>query len=288
MIALSATGNHLKKGKHISLDDYSLIIEQAKDSNVLQVASGGGNPNMHPDFGRILKMTLDAGIVPSYTSNGDGLSMDILKNTAKYCGAMAISAYPPFNELFEHKIQKITEYGIKLNIHFLLDKKTIKTAIQWLENPPSFLRGINAIIFLNYKPINSRLDLLLNRSQDLSLFFELVNSGNNNAKIGFDSCSVSGIAKHMNVNPIFYESCEAARFSAFISEDTRMYPCSFVVETNNYVSLRKTSLKDTWTLSAAFINHRNSINQTSCQNCEVKNLCNGGCVYMPEINLCRV
>ena len=37
-------------------------------------------------------------------------------------------------------------------------------------------------------------------------------------KIGFDSCSVSGIVEYMNVNKIFMESCEAARFSAAVNK----------------------------------------------------------------------
>ena len=57
----------------------------------------------------------------------------------------------------------------------------------------------------------------------ISQFFQNVQNCRT-LKIGFDSCSVSGIVEYMNVNKIFMESCEAARFSAFISEDMKMYP----------------------------------------------------------------
>lgn len=44
-----------------------------------------------------------------------------------------------------------------------------------------------------------------------------------------------------DVKPVFLESCEAARFSAFISEDMIMYPCSFMVNTDMYANLREMS-----------------------------------------------
>src|ERR1700690_759264 len=36
-----------KSGKHMSLKDYEVIMRQAKQMRVLQVALGGGNPNQH-------------------------------------------------------------------------------------------------------------------------------------------------------------------------------------------------------------------------------------------------
>ena len=276
--------NSNKNGKHIKLDDYKKIINQAKELGVFQIAIGGGNPNQHPDFIEILKYTNETGIVPSYTTNGDGLSDDILKATEKYCGAMAISAYKPYSKL-EKIIKRISSFDIRLNLHFVLDKNSINDAIKWLENPPKFFSYINAIIFLNYKPVNSSKELLLNKTDKLELFFELVNQ-KFSFKIGFDSCSVSGIAQYLNVNPIYYESCEAARFSAFISEDLKMYPCSFMVNTNKYGDLRKDTIEKIWQSNKAFVDFRDKIKNNNCSLCKHKNLCNGGCMFLPEINLC--
>lgn len=55
---------------------------------------------------------------------------------------------------------------------------------------------------------------------------------------------MSGIVQWMKgVKSVFLESREAARFSAFISEDMKMYPCSFMVNTDMYANLREMSLK---------------------------------------------
>ncbi len=278
--------NSNKYGKHIKLDDYNNIIKQAQELGVFQIAIGGGNPNQHPDFIEILKNTYDAGIVPSYTSNGDGLTNEILKATEKYCGAMAISAYKPFHKL-DNIIKRVKKFEIKLNLHFVLDKYSIKDAIKWLDNPPDFLSEINAIIFLNYKPVNSSNELLLNKSNDLKLFFELVDQ-KFPFKIGFDSCSVSGIVQHMDINPMYYESCEAAKFSAFISEDLKMYPCSFMVNTNMYGDLKEKSIKEIWQKDKSFVEFRNKIKNNNCKACKFESICQGGCQFLPEINLCNM
>ena len=105
--------NSSKEGQHIDLLDYKRLIIEAKKINVFQVALGGGNPNQHPNFTDILEFTSTNGIVPSYTTNGDGLTEEILKATEKYCGAMAISAYEPYSFL-EKKIFEIKKYNIKV------------------------------------------------------------------------------------------------------------------------------------------------------------------------------
>lgn len=141
-----------KHGRHMALSDYKTVIDQASEMGVFQVALGGGNPNQHPDFVEILEYTAAKDIVPNYTTNGRGLSREILEATRKHCGAVAVSAYEPFDETAE-TIETLAAYGIKINVHFILDSESIDLAISWLTEPPAFLREINAIIFLNYKPV---------------------------------------------------------------------------------------------------------------------------------------
>lgn len=272
-------------GKHISMHDLEKLVIEAEKIGVLQIALGGGNPNQHPQFTEILKLIRKHNIIPSYTTNGDFLTVPILEATAKYCGAIAVSAYPPYDYSFEEKLKYISEYKIKTNLHFIIKEDTIDVANEWLRNPPSFLKYINAIIFLNYKPINSTLNLHITDMNKISQFFQNVQNCRT-LKIGFDSCSISGIVEYMNVNKIFMESCEAARFSAFISEDMRMYPCSFMINTDQYGDLKKETIEHIWKNNHNFTNHRMKIKNHTCSFCQHSELCNGGCVFLPEINLC--
>ncbi len=272
-------------GKHLGIEDYAHIINQAKEVGVLQIAIGGGNPNQHPNFTEILQITMQSNIVPSYTTNGIGLTNSILEATKKYCGALAISAYQPY-EYLSPILNRVAKFKIKTNLHFLLNKDSLQTAISWLEETPDFLKKVNAIIFLNHKPINSTAALLLKKSPLLKKFFQLISSKKFVFKIGFDSCSISGISNYLNIDPIFCESCESARFSAFISEELRMYPCSFMVDTDNYGDLKQNSIRNIWKHNRSFVSHRNKILNNNCKACKHQNNCKGGCVFLPIINLC--
>lgn len=275
-----------KNGVHMAMTDLQNIIKQAQELGVLQIALGGGNPNQHPTFCEILRLIREHNIVPSYTTNGDGLTDEILQSSADYCGAMAISAYPPFDTRFEEKIRRIVSCGIRLNIHMILKEDTVDTAISWLQNPPKFLQDVNAIIFLNYKPINRNYNQKRIDKNKLRKFFQVA-SNCKAVKIGYDSCSVSGIVQMMDVPAFLIESCEAARFSAFISEDLKMYPCSFMVGTDMYGDLRTCTMIDIWQSNVAFLGFRDRIWNNSCTNCKFEGLCNGGCRFLPEINFCN-
>lgn len=249
-------------GVHMSLEDYEFLIKEAASMNVLQVALGGGNPNQHPEFIKILEITRNKyGIVPSFTTNGRGLTKEILEASREYCGAVAVSAYKPYNELHEI-LKRLLKFEIKTNIHFLLDYYSINTAIKWLKNGHDFLRYCNAIIFLNYKPVGRKknLDLLLRKSSKLYDLFKTIDEKVFPFKIGFDSCSVPGLLKYMKTpNPTFIEPCEAGRFSAFVSEDLYVYPCSFMKESSKGVLLKKNSLLNIWQHSRVFKNIRKEL-----------------------------
>lgn len=143
----------IKHPTFLGLEEINEIVLQAHDCGTMQIALGGGNPNQHPHFKEILEIIRKHEIVPSYTSNGDGLTKDILTATADFCGAMAISFYPPYSEEhYENMLKKIREFGIKTNIHAIIRNETLDMWKKWLTKPPPFFKYVNAIIFLNYKP----------------------------------------------------------------------------------------------------------------------------------------
>lgn len=273
------------KGHHMSLDSLKHIINQAKNAGVFQIALGGGNPNQHPYFKNVLRIIRENDIVPSYTTNGDGLSEDILTATKTYCGAMAVSLYEPYKG-YDDIFEKIHSMGIKCNAHVILKTDTIDILTDWFRSPPHFFQWINAIVILNYKPIIPNSGFMVKDVQKLQQFYEAVSSCNT-VKVGFDSCSVPGIVSWMDVNPALIESCESARFSAFISEDLKMYPCSFMANTDLFGDLKSQSLIDIWHNHPAFVAHREKIKNNNCLTCKAQKLCNGGCIFLPQINQCH-
>jgi len=277
-----------QNGKHMPVHNYEIIMQQAQYMHVFQVALGGGNPNQHPEFCDILRLTREKyGIVPSYTTNGRGLTEEVLLASKKYCGAVAVSAYSPYEEMAD-AISLLTEYGIKTNVHFVLDSYSISTALNWLATPPEFLNNVNAIVFLNYKPVGRCKDqtLLLRNSDVIAQFFKTATSRKYHFKVGFDSCLVSGLVRFSNIPEIFYEGCDASRFSMFISENLKMYPCSFMVADYDGIPIQDGNMLETWHRGELFVQIRETLAAGHRQNCAHAKTCLGGCPVFEEINLC--
>jgi radical SAM protein with 4Fe4S-binding SPASM domain len=276
-------------GTHMPLEDFQEVIRQAASMHVFQVALGGGNPNQHPRFPEMLALTRsEYGIVPNYTTNGRGLSDQVLRSTAKYCGAVAVSAYAPYTEL-ERAIDLLADAGVTVHVHFILTSASVDVAIKWLRDLPRFLVKAKAIVFLNYKPVGRypNRDLLLNRSVRLEEFFRLATSSDVPIRVGFDTCTITGLARLGNAHKVSLEGCDAARFSLFVSERMEVYPCSYMVETGQPgVALRGTTLIDIWQKHPSFVGFRAAHQKGGCADCVTRGECLSGCPLFPEMNLC--
>jgi len=88
-----------------------------------QLAIGGGECTLHPDFCNILKEIDSLGITPNYTTNGMHLTDEIIEATKKYCGGVAISCHPHLQDFWRPAADKLVENGIMLNFHIIISDK---------------------------------------------------------------------------------------------------------------------------------------------------------------------
>ena len=211
---------------NMSVDDFQRIIEECR-GNTYQVALGGcGDPDQHEAFEEILKICIDAEIVPNFITSGLGMTKEIAKICKKYCGAVAVSWYRSSYTL--NAISLLLEAGVKTNIHYVLMKDTIKEAIELLEED-KFPQGINAVVFLLHKPIGlgSEAQIIRKDNPELEKFLEYVERKHFPFKIGFDSCTVPALVGNTAFASRHMDTCEGGRWSAYISADMKMMPCSF-------------------------------------------------------------
>lgn len=277
------------RGRHMPVTAYRNILRQAARIGVLQVALGGGNPNHHPSFVDLLHMTREEfGIVPSYTSNGRGLTAEITLASRRFCGAVAITAHEPYVD-FAAGVRALLDSGVKTNAHFVLDSSSVDTAIRWLTTPPPFLDGLNALVFLSYKPVGrqSNQSGLLSESPHVAEFFEVACARPHRFRVGFDSCLVSGLASFSEVNPVWFDACEAARFSMFISEDSLAFPCSFMTADFEGIPVGEANLQQIWQKGALFNRIREKMFDQACTGCSLLEVCKGGCPVFEGIDLCK-
>lgn len=81
------------EGLHAPLSAIGRIADQLARANVFEVALGGGEPTLHPDFPEILELFRAVGIVPNFTTrNLAWLKGPHAERILRACGAFAYSA----------------------------------------------------------------------------------------------------------------------------------------------------------------------------------------------------
>lgn len=272
--------------ENMSLEDFSRIAEEC-DGKTFQFALGGcGDPDQHENFKEILEICKIYNIVPNFTSSGLGMDKEIATLCKEYCGAVAISWYRSSYTI--NAIKTLLEAGVKTNIHYVLNRDTLQEAIDLLDNG-GFPIGINAIVFLLHKPVGlgSREKMIEASNRKFIELLEKVDKNRYPYKIGFDSCTVPSLISFCNdININSLDTCEGARWSAYISADMKMLPCSFDNQDKRWaVDLRDHTIADAWA-SDTFENFRSSFRE-ACPECKNRAVCMGGCPICPEIVICK-
>lgn len=283
----------LKKAPHMSAGNFETIARQSS-GRTFQIALGGaGDPNKHPQFKEILEISRYYRIVPNLTTSGVDITDYEIGLIKQYCGAVAVSWYSRLNIHEETNpvtidtSNKLIQAGCITNIHFVISKETIDEAIYRLNNN-IFPEGINAVIFILYKPVgqgkrekmldarDQRIKALIHATQEKHAF-----------RIGFDTCFTPAILHYgENISPVCIDACEAATFSMYIDSTMNCYPCSFGIwQTEISESLRNKSIKEIW--EGKLFSEFRERNYEYCGQCEKKLMCQGGCKIGLNINLCE-
>lgn len=293
---------------NMSLEDFKKIAEQCKGKTFQFALGGCGDPDQHEHFEEILKVCKENGIVPNFTTSGFGMTKALSKLCKQYCGAVAVSWYRSPYTL--KAINLLLTEKVKTNIHYVLSKSTFTEALQHLQsdvinsdlakstskddstqsysrNSLQFPKGINAVIFLLHKPVGlgTKEDMITRDNKDFLNFLDLVNEREFPYKIGFDSCTVPALINLDKVDPNCLDTCEGGRWSAYITPDMKLLPCSFDNQEQKWaVDLAQYSIAEAWE-SNTFNDFRNHFSH-SCPDCKHHTSCMGGCPIVPEIVLC--
>ena len=278
---------------HMSVADFEKIVRQSS-GKVFQLALGGaGDPNKHPDFEELLKICRYYRIVPNITTSGFQITDEEIHCMKKYCGAVAISWYSRLignkesNNSIHETVEKIANSGCITNIHFVISTETIDEGILRLREN-RFPQGVNAVVFILYKPIGKGVveKVLTKNDKRLEELFFLA-SQNHPFQIGFDTCFTPAIIRWgRNIHPASIDACEAATFSMYIDSQLYCHPCSFGIWDDGIVeSLQEKTIREIWEgeqFKAFRIN-----NKTKCKSCDKAYLCRQGCKLDIGIDLCK-
>lgn len=270
---------------NMSFENFKRIVDECK-GKVFQFALGGrGDVDQHKDFEKILRYCRENNIVPNFTSSGLGFTEEIVYLCKELCGAVAISWYR--QEHTYKSIQMLLDAGVKTNIHYVLGNNSIDEAIERLEKN-DFPEGINAIIFLLHKPVGlgQESNVLQMNDERVKKFFSVIDNNTFNFKIGFDSCTVPALVNMTsNINHDSFDTCEGGRWSAYITSDMKMLPCSFDNQDMRWAyDISNDTILNAWN-SKPFEDFRNHFRK-SCSSCNKQGECRGGCPIRRQIVLC--
>ena len=265
--------------------NFKKIIDECK-GRTFQVALGGrGDPDMHKEIVPILRYARENDVVPNFTTSGFGLKKELLPVVKECCGAVAVSWYR--NEYTRRAIEMFLEAGIRTNIHYCLSASTIDEAVDLMENK-RFPAEINRVIFLLHKPVGlgTFANVLQVNDPRVKRFFSLFDAPHLMDKSGFDSCSVPALLHFTSkIDPMCIEACEAGRFSAYITPDFKLVPCSFEKDAAFAVPIENSGIETAWN-GEVFERFRSRLHG-NCPGCTMQGSCLGGCPVVSEITLCN-
>lgn len=288
---MSATS--INNGEYLSMDDFNFLLTKMINGRVLQIALGGGEPTLHPQFTDILKkLRIEGSIIPNYTTNGTNLTEEILNASKKYCGAVAVSHFEERTKETLDATKKLLNHGIKTNMHLVLLKSRIPKLSEITEQYAKL--GISNVVLLLFKPMGRGSNLtneILDSSDRKTLTIELLKIlkfyKKYRVRLSIDACS-SFIVKDFPFLPQSIEGCTGAIYSAYVDWNLEMKPCSFMQKIQG-INLKQNSIKKAWE-SSVFNNFREKLLQpryNGCKKCEFHTCCWGGCPIAPDIVFCE-
>lgn len=241
--------NSNKSAQNMTFEQFKNIFDKMPKT-LTQIAFGICDVDTNPDMFRMFEYARDNGVIPNYTCNGHKMTPEIARKTVELCGAVAVSVgdgyeYEEVEEVIHggydkdssyNTIDMLTKAGMnQVNIHFMLSEQTYEKAFDLIRdvNNDERLRGLNAIVFLAYKPKGKNKDIFTTIT-DTKKYKKLIEfCESHNVNYGMDSCSaamyVSTIQYKDNRVQLsqFVESCESSLFSGYINSQGKYFHCSF-------------------------------------------------------------
>ena len=183
---------------HMTFNEFKIIFHKVNHNKMLtQIAFGICDINSNSDFFAMMEYSRENGVIPNYTCNGLEVTTEIAEQTAKICGAVAVSLVNKDKSF--NAIEKFIKAGMKqVNCHYVLSEETYDKTFDIIDEIVEKLPGFNAIVFLQYKHKNPNSPY--HSVLDVEKYKRLINYCNEKKiNYGFDSCSA----------PIFLNSIKA-------------------------------------------------------------------------------
>jgi MoaA/NifB/PqqE/SkfB family radical SAM enzyme len=162
----------------------SFFGKMTDNEKPFQIAIGGGEPTLHPNFFELLETSKKLGIVPNYTTNGmfaaDPLLRDpVLYSTQLFCGGVAVSAHEHLDGHWKWAVELFVKAKVKTNIHVIIsDKKSINRFLKLFDE---YQNKVNYFVLLSYQVMGRAIP----KQVESDYLFEKLKRVNNISKISY-------------------------------------------------------------------------------------------------------
>lgn len=221
-------------GKNMSFETFKKLFHSLP-KNLTQIAFGSGSSaTENPDLFKMMEYCRNNDynyVVPNITVSD--ITEETAKKLAGVCGAVAVSLYDDKNVCYDI-VKMLTDNGLsQVNIHICISEEnyeqTLEACRDYLTDPR--LKKLKSFVFLSLKQKGRGTKLT---PLSMEKFKNLVDFCiDNNAPIGFDSCSATKFLSSVKDHERFEqfemcsEPCESTCFSLYFNVDAEFFPCSF-------------------------------------------------------------
>jgi organic radical activating enzyme len=189
-----------------------------------QIAIGGGEPTLHPDFYKLLVVSrMELGIVPNYTTNGmfmdTKLRNDISLWTQLFCGGVAVSAHEHLESYWRGAVDLFTKAAVKTNIHIIIsDKESVDRFLKIFEE---YEKEVNYFVLLSYQAMGRA----KSKKVESDYLFEKLRGLKDISKVSYGSNFYEDLKKQHWLDVSLYEP---EIFSKYLDMETmKLYKSSF-------------------------------------------------------------
>ena len=201
----------------------SYFVKMEENQRPYQIAIGGGEPTLHPDFLQLLEASHELGIVPNYTTNGmfmdDESKNYILLWTKLFCGGVAVSAHDHLDNYWRGAVDMLTKAGVNTNIHVIIsDKESVDRLLKIFEE---YQDKINYFVLLSYQAMGRAKP----KKVEADYLFEKLKAVKDISKISYGAMFYEELKKQTWLDVSLYEP---EIFSKYLDmEKMKLYKSSF-------------------------------------------------------------
>lgn len=227
-----------KNGQHAPKELIFKIIRQLKKLGVFEIAIGGGEPTMHPDFIEILEYAHKMGIVPNFTTNSVAWlkNEDTLEAVSRYVGGVGVSTHTSSDVV--NKVKKIRDALASVSKQWRVRPKVMAQHVLGtlpIMNTIDLMKGAMAsyipLLLLGYKNVGFGQNVTPEDFTDFPTLLKLALSDNDSwCQISVDTAILNqfpDLLRVLDVSELLATS-EEGKFSCYIDAVTgEMGPSSY-------------------------------------------------------------